>query len=71
MREERESPQVNIDPSRSMDLVMLASRTQTEKLRMVLERIDQIAKLDPTAVRNLAEILDNSTANGGCGIGCW
>ena len=57
--------------SDTMALVATASRAQADKVRAVLERIDQVAQLDPDRVRGIVDMIEASSADGGCGIGCW
>lgn len=64
-------PQMTMDISKSLDIVTVASRAQSDKLRQVLERIDVIAKLNPEGVKNITDIVRAGVADGGCGIGCW
>ena len=52
-------------------LVALASQTQTQKIKEVLNRLDVITQLDPSRVKNLTEVLGSVVADGHCGIGCW
>jgi hypothetical protein len=55
----------------AMAIIATASEAQAAKVRLVLAKLDTIAQLDPRQVQNIAELLRNSVANGGCGIGCW
>ena len=66
-----EGPQVNIDVSKSVDIVAIASRAQSDKVRAVLERIDTLSRLDKSQMENITNTLAAAAADGGCGIGCW
>jgi hypothetical protein len=54
-----------------MAIISTASQSQAEKVRLILERFDDIAGLDPRRVENIASLLNSAKADGGCGIGCW
>lgn len=66
-----EGPQVTIDTSKSADIVAIASRAQSDKVRAVLERIDTLSRLDKNQMENITSTLSAAAADGGCGIGCW
>jgi hypothetical protein len=59
------------EPSDKLAMIARTSEAQAAKVRLVMDRLDTIARLDPRQVQNIAELLKNSVANGGCGIGCW
>jgi hypothetical protein len=70
----RKETQMAAETSGSADtlaLVNVASQAQAAKVREILERMDVITKLDPERIRNIADLLRASRADGGCGIGCW
>ena len=71
MAEKPEGPSVSIDVSKSADIVAIASKAQSEKVRAVLERIDTIARLDKSQLENVTSVMEAASGNGGCGIGCW
>jgi hypothetical protein len=66
-----EGPQVTLDASKSVDIVAIASRAQSDKVRAVLERIDTLSRLDKNQMENITSTLAAAAADGGCGIGCW
>ena len=66
-----EHAQVGLDVSKSRDVIAIASKAQSEKVKEVLSRLESISKLDKSSVENLTAVLTASRADGGCGIGCW
>ena len=64
-------PAVNLDASKSMELVVMASQAQTAKLKEIMSRIDTISQLDQNAMGNVTDVLNSAKSDGGCGIGCW
>ena len=57
--------------SDTLEVVTVASQAQAAKVKEVLNRADLIASMDPNRVKNIADLLTASKADGGCGIGCW
>lgn len=70
MAEEKLGRHVEIDRD-TLAIVAAASEAQAAKVRSILERIDQIAELDPSRVKSIGSLLEAAKSDGGCGIGCW
>lgn len=54
-----------------LETVAAASQAQAEKVRLILDRLDAVAELDPRRAQNVNDMLRAARADGGCGIGCW
>lgn len=54
-----------------LEVVAAASQAQAEKVRIIMDRFEQIAELDSRKVQNISALLVSAKADGGCGIGCW
>lgn len=72
MADKREGTSLSaLGPNDVLAIVAAASQAQADKVRLILERFDHIADLDPKKVQNISALLNSAKADGGCGIGCW
>lgn len=72
--EKPETPSVPVDTLTREDIVNMVNNAQTAKIQALLQRIDDLAKLDKgkiEAIINGKTPTNPNQGNGGCGIGCW